>query len=303
MYYSFILKIIPVYLVILIGWLGAKKFEVANDAIPKILLLLITPVVFFGSISQLSFTPILIPFIAFSWIPNTLSSAIAGRIFSRYLTGADSKVISSAGSMSNSGYFGIPLYISLYGEKNLGIWMLMAAGATLFECTVSYYQLARSNFSVEQSRKKLLTLPVLWSVVLGLAFAAAKISIPKILMDMHREFRGAYMVFGMLIIGISLARMEIKCSLNRTLLFGIAARLFIFPICMVGVVSTDEMFFHFLTLEMRQVALLFGVLPVAANLIVYCSQFDISTELPGSIVFATLLISTLIAPIMVIFSK
>lgn len=301
MYLLFFYKILSLYILIALGWIAGRTIRVSSDTIATLIIYIISPVVFLGSISQLHFSPTLIFFFALPWLPS-FASILAMRFIAERdpkLSEQDSRIVAAASGLSNGGYFGIPLYIIFFGETHLGVWMLLVVGSTLVEITLGYFQLSRANASIKESVRKVLKLPILWSAIAGLALSAMDVKLPQLFFDLHREFRGAYMVLGMMIIGISLSTIKIKEALSRAFFLALVGRLIVYPLCMSLLVLLESSQVGFFSDEMRTAALLFGFLPVAANLIPYCSQLRLSTEVAGSIVFISTVICTIVAPFLV----
>lgn len=290
-------QILPLYILIMLGWICGKTKGVKTSSIADLIIFFITPFVFFGSICKLELSSAHFLLFGITWIPSILSLWIMKRFTFFYLSDDESRIVASSSAVSNGGYFGIPLYVCFFGDSHLGEWMLLVIGSTLFEITISYYQLARANFSIRNSVYKLLKLPVLWAAILGILYSWSKFPLPILLEDLHREFRGAYMVIGMMLIGLSLTEFTFKNSSVKAIQFGLLGRLIVYPILTTALLLLEHRFLNVLDPSMRQAALLFGFLPTAANTIAYAVQVGLSGGITGSIVFATTILSGIFVPL------
>lgn len=294
---QFLSQILPLYILIFLGWICGKTKGTKTSSIADLVIFFITPFVFFGSICKLDLSSSHFLLFSITWIPSILSLWIMKRITYSYLTDEESRIVASSSAVSNGGYFGIPLYVCIFGDSHLGEWMLLVIGSTLFEITFSYYQLARANFSVRNSFYKLLKLPVFWAAILGILYSWSKFPLPALLEDLHREFRGAYMVIGMMLIGLSLTEFTFKGGSFLAVQFGLLGRLIVYPILTTALLILEHRFLNVLDPSMRQAALLFGFLPTAANTIAYAVQVGLSGGITGSIVFATTILSSIMVPL------
>src|SRR5260221_14439938 len=113
----------------------------------------------------------------------------------------------------------------------------------LYENTIGFFIAARGHHTVTESLGKLLKLPLIYAVVLGLLANLLRLHLGEEYRDVITDFKGAYTVLGMMIIGLGLAGItEYKIDLLFT---GISflARFFVWPILVLSIIFLDTHFF------------------------------------------------------------
>ncbi|MCA9331283.1 AEC family transporter, partial [Candidatus Saccharibacteria bacterium] len=120
---DFILKLLPIYLLIGAGFVMGKRLPVKRDTISNLLIYLIAPVVIFNSVytTQLSLQTTVLPVMFF-----VLCSAMGlfAYWFNAGLPTKQRGVLAFAGGSGNTGYFGIPVALALFGEASVGLVVL-----------------------------------------------------------------------------------------------------------------------------------------------------------------------------------
>ena len=160
-----------------------------------------------------------------------------------------------------------------------------------FESGPGYFILARGKHGLKESLIKVLSLPALYASALGVLWSLSGWTFPEIAKELVGQFRGAYVVLGMMLIGIALSDLK-KFSLDlRYLWFSYLGKFVAMPILAILAIITLTRIFKIHDPAIIHSLATFACVPVAANLTAYASQLDFYPEKVASMV----LISTGIA--------
>lgn len=298
---TLVLKLLPLYINILLGFVAGRYLHAQRETIAKILFYIISPLVIFSSVmrTELSTSILSLPFLIF-----TLATLIA--IFFYYLSKRiwdDSTVNITAFSAGtgNTGYFGLPLAILLLNEQGEGIYILALFGIVLFESTAGFFFVARGSHSKEEIFRRLLRLPQIYAFVTGILLNLWTLRIPPVFDDYIINIKGAYAILGMMLIGLSIAKMN-DFRIDRQFIgMTFLAKFIVWPLVVMLVILIDHFICNFYNDTEHQALILLSIVPLAVNMVVMSQLLDIQ---PSKAAFAVLL-STIFAliytPIMCYF--
>ncbi len=259
---------IPLAFLILLGFVVGKAQSVDLKSIAVIAIYAITPIVAFGSAARLEFTPtlLIIPIVTF------VLAAIVGFIsllLGRVLKNESYRfLLPVACGSGNTGYFGLPVAMALFGVDIAGIYFLANLGVVVFETTIGYYYMARGNVSSRESIMRVIKLPVLYALAAGLIFSAFNFELHDSAIKLWDFSKGAYVVIGMMIAGIALSKSE-KFSVHLPLLsVAIAGKFFLWPLFAIMFKALDT---GFLDSQTHDLIIVMSLTPIAANLPAYAA--------------------------------
>ena len=109
-------------------------------------------------------------------------------------------LFSFAGGTGNTGYFALPLAITLFDDAQVAIAVFIILGVSLYEFTFGYWVTASSQFQARDCFKKVLRLPILYAAILGIVLKGWVSSCLCTYWILHL-FQGAYSVLGMMMMG------------------------------------------------------------------------------------------------------
>lgn len=290
-------KLLPLYGLIVLGYIGGKYLQIAPQPIAKLLIYLIVPVVFFGYVARLTPSPTLIFLPLLVW---GISAAVLGIIWliaRRAFPDARANLSAATAAGCNSGYFGIPIFMMLFGEQHLGVYILAVLGYTFNELTLVYFTLARGHYSWRDSLRKLLGLPSIYAGMLGIAFTFSGWHLPDIAIQMIDQFRGAYVVLGMMMLGLGLSQMPRWVCEWRYLDLSFLGRFGISTLCIMLLIWLAAQTGGWLTVPMQQSLWLLCVLPLAANIVAYATELKLHPDQAAAAVLLSTLLTGIILPL------
>ena len=187
----------------------------------------------------------------------------------------------------------------LFEDHIVGLYITTVLGMTIFQNTIGFYITARGNHTPKDALKKVLTLPVIYAFFFGIIFSYAGWEIPDFLQDFMRNIQGAYVVVGMMIIGVGIAQVK-KLGINwRFTGLAFAARFVVWPAIAFAVYTVDKMTFNLLGEDAWQVLVLAGIVPLAADTVAIAAILDCHPEEMASTVLLSTFFALIYLPIMV----
>jgi hypothetical protein len=290
-------KIIPLYVFIILGFVAGKFLKVNKESIAPILIYIVAPIiVFYGVVTtKLSYSSLSLPFLCF-FISIFLSTIFyfVGKLIWKDST---KNIFAYASGQGNFGYFGLPIALILFPKSLVGLYIMGILGFNVFDASVGFFLVARGHHTVSESIKKVILLPTLYGFILGLIINSMNINLGSIFVDAVGNVRGVYTVLGMMLIGLGIADIKaysfdfIFTSLLLVIKFAV------WPLLMLGIFFIDSNTFHLYNNDIHKVLLLLSIVPLAANTVAYATQLKVHPEKSA----LTVLISTLIALIYIPF--
>jgi predicted permease len=205
--------------------------------------------------------------------------------------------MSSAGG--NTGFFGLTVFLLFAPEKMLGLYLLANLGMQITEVTFGYYIGARGNCSVKESIVKFLKMPSLWAILLGIILNICQIDmIPQSIIYIYwQKILGAWIVIGMMMIGIALAacqslKPDVKFCTYMTFI-----RFIIWPTITALFICLDYYYFHLFNSMIYFILMIFSTVPLPGSAVALSATLGLHTD---KIAFAVVL-STLLATVIVPF--
>jgi predicted permease len=292
-------KIVPLYALIALGFVAGRVLRVGRRSLSKILIQIIVPAVFFGAAATMELRPayILLPFVCYGMaaITGTIMYHLSGFVYQD----RHRNLIGQASSTANSGYLGVPVFAALYPD-DISIYIFAALGVALCEYTLGLYFLARGHFSPRESLKKIAQMPVLYATAAGLALNASGIGLSQNLVDLWGYFRGAYVVLGIMIVGLGLSGVK-SLTLGggrfAALLWG--QKFLLWPALAFGIVALDQQTMGMLDETARRVVMMISIMPLAGNTVAFAAHYRIHPEKAATTVFFSMFIGLVYIPVFV----
>ncbi|MGM0422851.1 MAG: AEC family transporter [Pseudomonadota bacterium] len=287
-----LIKVLPLYFIILLGFIAGKRADIQLRQIADFAIYFINPVALFMMIWQADLSQadvFLLPLLAVVFM---LLIGGGSYIYGQTIWGDSRKNLLAAQIMNgNSGYFGVPVAFALFSDSVAGVWILIMLAGMILQVSLGYYLIAVGTLSPLEGIKRLLRLPPFWAMVIGLLINLIGISWPVGLGDTYQIFKGAFIVLGMSIIGLSLARLSRAHFDVHYIAQALFWRFGIWPVMVFAFVLLDRQMLGWMDPQYYGLLLLFGTLPIAADSAAYAVQLDLYPERAASVI----LISTLIA--------
>lgn len=275
---ALLIKLLPIYVLVALGWVAGRVLQVKTQEIGRILLFFLSPAVIFKGFSSvdLSSPIILLPLAIFA-VAVAISFAAAGLAGRLWQDGRE-RIAAFSAATGNTGYFGIPAGLTLIGPEALPVVVMVTFGAVLYEVSVGYYLVMRSNASVPDALRRVLAYPGLHAAWIGLLVNAFGVPLPLVVTETVGILTGAYSPLGMMIVGIGLASL-IKGSFDLAFMsFTFLAKFVLWPGLAFAFVLLDQAALHLFDPLTHKVLIIESLVPMAAITVVHATLQDISPE-------------------------
>jgi len=298
---TLLIKLIPLYILILLGYVGGKYLHIKNDSIATLLIDIIVPVVVFTGLitTEINLSTLSLPALFFFvCLFASLITYVISRIFWKDST---SNILSFIAGSGNTGYFGLPVAIALFGNSVIGQVAAVIIGTNLYMITIGYYIAAKGHHTVKESIMKVVKLPILYAFILGILVNLAGIKLGKLYFDTASAFNGAYVVLGMMLIGLGLSdNKEFKIDL-RFIGLSFIAKFLLWPSIVLLLLFIDHSTFKIFNPTHYKVIMLMAIVPLAANVVSYAAILKSHTEKVSMAVLLSTLFALFYIPLVAIF--
>ena len=290
---TLLLKIIPLYILIFLWFLSVRVLQIEKESIVKLLIYMIAPIVIFlGTYSvdiTLAILSLPLLFFCISCLVSLIFLVIWTVVYGKER--ALKNILAFTAGTGNTGYFGLPVVYALFGEEMFSLAVLSILWFVLYENTLWFFLVANGKFSLKHSIYKVMKLPTIYAFVLGIVLNISSVGVSQSLMWTLENFKWAYVVFWMMIIGMWIWNIKkLSCDYLFTLL-SLLAKFVIFPLLVLLVITMDKNLFHFLSNEIYSIMIIMAIVPLAANTVALAVEFQVHPEK----VTITVLLSTIIA--------
>ena len=197
----------------------------------------------------------------------------------------------------NTGYFGLPVAISLFGPDIAGLVLLAVLGCVLYEVTFGFFMIARGNYTLNESIHKLIKLPAIYAFALAVILNFSGFNPTQGILDFSTLFRGSYTVLGMMLIGLGLSEISVYKFDIKFLTITFIAKFIAWPLVMLSIIYLDNSIFNFFTTEIHNVMLLLSIVPMAANTVAYATELKVHPEKAALAVILSTIFALFFIPI------
>lgn len=302
-FFTLLGKIFPLYVIVVMGYVAGKRLKVDKDSIASLLIYFIAPIVVFNGVASAPRDAAYLGLPIITFIVACTLSIVFYTITKRQFSGAERNLIGFMSGTGNTGYFGLPVVLALFGSDYQNIAVLATLGFVLFENTLGFYYIARHHLSGKEAVIKVLRLPALYAYIVGLFANVIGFHPAQTIKDSITYFRGAYVVLGMIIIGIGLSAVTKAAFDKKFIMVSIIAKFAAFPLVIFGIVAINN---HYDIYEQRvmDVLLLLSITPIASNTVAFAAKLKAHPEKAALTVLVSTVFALIYIPVFVtIFIK
>jgi hypothetical protein len=293
------ISILSIYAFVLLGFMAKKmlKDEMNEKGMILMSIYFLQPMLSFWGLTSraIDMSLLQVPFwyVAISLICVIISSAIAFFFFDDI---KEKSIITICVVIGNTGNLGIPLGIALFGDASI-LYMSMINIANVFVVyTLGVFFYSRGNFSIKESLRNIIKLPVIWfaGLALLLNFSGVRIH-PAIQRSLEM---GAYctMVIQLVIFGMYLSNIKLKAINLKLFLHVSLIKFLITPLLAGGIL------FYLLDFEPMVATLIFLelIVPLAVTNVNLAALYECK---PLDVTMLVFLTSLLFIPFFILVSN
>jgi len=299
--------VLPIFLVILTGYLFSRKSKYSKDAgklINDYVLFIALPALLFLSLAQAKPAELL----HWEFVVATLFGIFVAYMFgivlsmSRSISAPKSSIAAMAACYGTTGYMGVPIAIAVFGESAA----VPAAIATILHnipaimAVIITYGIFSNEGKGESgvsvmlvAIKTTLLNPLTLSVIAGMIFSFLAIPLPEILKTFTGFLAGAAGPTALFALGIGLSSLDTKSHMNIKNLLHLSPIIFIKVFIQPFV--TFLVAYYLLGMKSSDIYLIVAILmsaqPIGAGVYVFASKFDYFQEQTAVSIVISLLIT------------
>lgn len=203
--------------------------------------------------------------------------------------------------LSNNGFMGLPLALSIYGSKGMFL-MALANVVTNFLIFSVGTKLLTWRYPIKESIsiKKMFVNNINIAVVLGFVFCFLNIPVPELINQLLGYISSITSGLSMVVVGLSLSRLPFRSVFEDKKMFLLAAlRLLLLPMAVVVIlkvlpVRLDE--------TVKNVLILTAALPASSAQSMITEMYETNTSAAGRAVFITTLFSVVTVPVVMLLA-
>jgi malate permease and related proteins len=301
LFLTFTVKLLPLYLNILMGYIAGKKLQANQEMVAKLMFYMINPLIIFHGVlnTHLNASILTLPLLTF-FIASFLC-LIFYRFARRIWDDASKNIMAFSAGSGATGYFGLPLAMMIFDEQTEGIYILALLGVTLYDHSLGYYISFKGLYTPMQCVYKILCLPTIYAFLLGLLLNVIQCPIPEVYREFITPIKGVYVVLGMMIIGMGLANLtQFKLDL-KFIGMTFLAKFLVWPLLVLFIIHLDRTFLGIYTPVSHQALILISIVPLAVNTVVMSSLMNWHPEKAAATVLLSTVFALFYVPVMTSF--
>jgi malate permease and related proteins len=298
LFFLLLLKIFPLYINIILGYFSTKLLDVKRESIASILIYILGPIVVFSATLSVKIDMSILFLPVFFYIFCSAIAFITLYVFRKSWNDPTGNILAFSAGTGNTGYFGIPLAIIFFPPYLADIYIFTVLASLLYESTTGFYVTAKGNFTVKESLNKMLKLPILYAFILGVILNLLGVGIPAEVSSYTAQFKGAYGILGMMMLGMGLVGLKKGSDLDLKFISITFIMKFMFwPLAILGVIYLDRNFYMFLNEDLYKVMFLFSIVPLAGNTVTLAVLLNAKPEKASFTVLLSTIVSIIYIPI------
>ncbi|QKX02678.1 permease [Wolbachia endosymbiont of Litomosoides sigmodontis] len=299
MFFTLFLKILPIYITILIGYLAGKYLKIDRNTISQILFYIANPIVTLYGVSniEVNFQIISLPILTW-FIGSTMSLSVY--YFSSFLFKDNTRNILAFSSGSTSmGYFGLPIAMALFDEDSVSVYVVCYIGMALFENSLGFYIAANGIYTAKECMLKLFKIPSSYAMILGFLLSISGIQIPNFLMDVMVNVKGTFAMLGMMLLGVSIAKITSFKVDWKLALITITAKYILWPLFVLGIVLLDKHFTGIYDENIYKALMLLAVIPASGSSIMLANVLNFQPDKATLLLLISITVGLFYAPLII----
>lgn len=296
---TLVIRLLPLYLLIGLGYLAKRYLSVDKDHIAKLLIYILSPAILFHGAytSPLTAGSLTLPIVFFV---VCCAMCVAAYVISSLLWNDSRRNIAAFTSgTGNTGYFGLPVALALFGESSISLMVLAMMGFLAYETSLGLFIAARGARSVKKSLATVFSIPGPYAFALGILLNVTSMQLGATYESFILNARGAFTVLGMMMIGLAMADIKKGTFDIRFLATVFSFKFFLWPLTILSLLWLDTHILSLWSKEIHDVMILLSIVPLAANTVVWATEFKSYPSSAALAVFSSTAFALVYIPAMV----
>ena len=296
---SAVRQTLPILSLVVVGFL-LKQVGLLRQGDSQVMARLIInatlPAVIFLSIARANVTPAKMALLGLCGVIVTLGLGLTSGAITSYLhlERQIAGVIILASMIINIGFFLFPVFLTVFGQEGISRLAAFDLGNSLVAHSYGFYMATRYGkrppVGVLNSLRRVLSLPVLWAVLLGLMVNLMRIPLPPFLLSMLEPLAAANIPLAMLTLGAFL-----QLRYTHLPLMGLAVALRMGGGFLLG--QACVFFAHLDGLDKAAVSM-GSAMPVGLAVMVYSVSEGLDAEFAAGTISLSILVGLALMPVL-----
>lgn len=291
-------KMIPFYFFILLGVIAGKKLQINGDPIAKIMFYLINPLIIFNGVLNAKIDGTILALPVLTFLVSSSVSILFYQLSKRIWTDSSKNIMAFSAGSGNTGYFGLPIAMLVLSPQAESYYIMALLGVTIYENSIGYYISAKGSNTTKECLAKLLRLPSIYVLILGMLINFLRLPVPDIFKDSIVHIKGVYVVLGMMLLGLGLSGLKGFSLDYKFIGMTFLAKFVVWPGIMLSLVACDCKFFGLYTPIIHSTLIFLSIVPLAVNTVVMSSLMQANPERSAATVFLSTLFALVYIPFM-----
>lgn len=279
-------QIIIMFVLMAIGFIFFKKKMITvqgSSDMGKILLYLVIPVVIIQSF-WITKTPEKTTELFYSILLSFIAMVISV-VISYIFFGKEDGISTFSSAFSNAAFIGIPLVTATISEEAAFFIAMMIVLINALQWTIGVYMISKDKNAIHI--KKIITNPIVISVVIGLILYFSGIPQPEIMTSLFSNIKGINTALAMIISGAYLAQSDLLEMLKKKNTYLVCLfRLLIIPLLILIILYILPIG----TLDIKLTIVIASACPVGSNVAIFAQQYNKNyTEAVEQVCLSTIL--------------
>lgn len=289
--------VLPLYAFIGAGYAASKWLGLQSKPVSKILLYVLIPVVIFDNLAKAELTQVM--YAAIMVFVLGLLMNLPAWLTHRYIVKDVNKyLLSCSFSYFNIGWFGIPVVLALFGEKQMPLIISAYMGNVLYGDTIGYYLVSRSkDLPVKKALKNVIKIPAIYACIAAIVANLLGFKFPETLSPVMEGVSWILSALGMVIIGIGLTEVNLKQLDYKKYGKILGVRYLSAAVFMISLILLEMAVIGQLKSDEQKLLGLISAFPIAANLVVFASFLETESKNASLLVSLSSFISLLLVPV------
>jgi len=310
-FFDLLINVVSLYTIILGAFITGKIFTIDLKSVAKILIYLVTPVIIFNSIFIVKLDQVTFAIPVFFFILTSIIAIIFYFLAGLFWKDGNRNLIAFSAGWGNVGYFGLPVIVSIIGQRAEVYVVLIVLGFQFFLSTLGFYITASGKFSSKKALKKVFFSPYIPAIILGVVANLLRVNLnPDLTQTISDIFskeydkiinltRGTYSFLGVAMIGFGVSKIK-KLNFDwKFLSVTFFAKFIIWPILIFLFLQLDQNFFQiFSKIDiLSPIMTIISLVPMGANVIALAEEFDLEPEKAATAVLLSSLFAMFYIPL------
>ncbi len=297
-----LIKIFPLYINVLLGFLATKYLDVQRHSIASLLIYIIGPIVAFSATMSVEINLSIAILPIFFYIFGSLIALTVLYVYGKNWNDPTGNILAFSSGTGNAGYFGIPLAIIFFDTNLANIYIFTVLASLLYESTTGFYVTAKGNFTAKESLLKVIKLPILHAFVIGITLNLVGVRLPSEFTFYSDQFKSAYGILGMMMLGMGLQGLNKSKDFDfKFINIAFFIKFIIWPFSILGLIFLDRNFFQMLNDDLYKVLFLFSIVPLAGNSVTLAVLLNAKPAKASLAVFLSTVVSIIFIPLALYF--